>query len=292
MDKTKFFSSKEACKILGVHPKTLYLWEKKGSIETMRNTPTGKRFYNVDKYLQSQENETKNEEFKEEIKEEIKNQKIDKKKYLSGKETCKILGIHPRTLYVWEKKGAIETVRNTPSSKRFYNVEKYLNSKGLCNIKEENTKESNLNCCKLEELDKLSKLGKVKICYARVSSNTQKEELIKQKEILKKMYPEYTLVEDIGSGINLAKDGLLKIIEIAISGNLSELVIVHKDRLAKIGYELIEFIVKKYSNGIITTINKKEEIEPEEEMVNDVVHIMNIITNKINERRKHHVKNK
>lgn len=28
MEKTKFLGSKEACKILGIHPRTLYLWEK------------------------------------------------------------------------------------------------------------------------------------------------------------------------------------------------------------------------------------------------------------------------
>ena len=39
-----------ASKILGVHQRTLYLWDKKGSIETIR-TPGGKRLYNVKKFL-------------------------------------------------------------------------------------------------------------------------------------------------------------------------------------------------------------------------------------------------
>ena len=50
MDKTQFFGGKEASSILGVHQRTLYLWEKKGTIETIRNK-NGKRFYNVLKYL-------------------------------------------------------------------------------------------------------------------------------------------------------------------------------------------------------------------------------------------------
>jgi len=54
IDKTKFFGSKEASKILGVHPRTLYLWEEKGIIETIRSTPTSKRYYNVEKYLKEQ----------------------------------------------------------------------------------------------------------------------------------------------------------------------------------------------------------------------------------------------
>lgn len=76
-----------------------------------------------------------------------------------------------------------------------------------------------------------------------------------------------------------------------IEGKLEELVIVHKDRLARFGYELIEFLIKKYSNGTITIINKKEEVEPEDEMVKDVLQIMNIFVAKMNGRRKYNIKN-
>ena len=137
----------------------------------------------------------------------------------------------------------------------------------------------------------MDKLKKVKVCYARVSSVGQKDDLVRQKEVLTKTYPDYNLIEDIGSGINLTKRGLLKIIELAIDGKLKELVIVHKDRLARFGYELIEFLIKKYSNGKITIINKKEEVEPEEEMVKDVLQIMNVFVAKMNGRRKYNIKN-
>ena len=57
--------------------------------------------------------------------------KIDKTKFFGGKEASEILGVHPRTLYQWEEKGIIETIRSTPNGKRFYNVEKYMKNKGL-----------------------------------------------------------------------------------------------------------------------------------------------------------------
>ena len=47
------------------------------------------------------------------------------------------------------------------------------------------------------------------------------------------------------------------------------------------------FIVKKYSNGEIIIINKEEDIEPEEEMVKDVLQIMNVFTAKMNGLRKY-----
>ena len=45
--------------------------------------------------------------------------------FKGGKQAAEILGVHQRTLYLWEKKGLIETVR-TPGNKRLYNVNKFL----------------------------------------------------------------------------------------------------------------------------------------------------------------------
>ena len=52
----------------------------------------------------------------------------NKEKYTGGKETSKLLGVHQRTLYQWEEKGKIQTIR-TPGGKRLYNVEKFLSEK-------------------------------------------------------------------------------------------------------------------------------------------------------------------
>lgn len=77
----------------------------------------------------------------------------------------------------------------------------------------------------------------------------------------------------------------------AIEGQIEELVIVHKDRLTRFGYELIEYLIDKYSKGKITIIEKNGNIEPEEELVKDVIQIMNVFVAKINGRRKY-TKNK
>ena len=202
--------------------------------------------------------------------------------YFGGKEASAILGVHQRTLYLWEKKGYIKTTRsNNGKGKRMYDVNGYLNDQG---IKCEKISKTQIKCSDLDDLDKEKEL---KICYARVSSNGQKNDLERQKETLKEKYPEHKLIEDIGSGINLTKRGLLKIIDLAIEGKLKELVVVHKDRLVRFGYDLIEHLIKKYSNGKIIIMNKKENIEPEEEMVKDVLQIMNVFVAKMNGRRKY-----
>lgn len=130
--------------------------------------------------------------------------------------------------------------------------------------------------------------GKLKICYARVSSLGQKDDLERQKKSLKNNYPEHILIEDIGSGMNLNKRGIRKIIKLGIAGKIEEVVITYKDRLTRVGYELIEDIIKEYSKGSIKIMNEKEkETEnKEEELVRDVLEIMNIYIAKINGMRK------
>ena len=69
--------------------------------------------------------------------------------YVGGKKASALLGVHQRTLYLWEKAGKIETIRKTVG-KRFYNVNKYLEERGIkcVNIKGE------IKCSKIEDLEK------------------------------------------------------------------------------------------------------------------------------------------
>lgn len=194
--------------------------------------------------------------------------------YLGGTEAAKVLGVHQRTLYLWDANGKIETIR-TPGGKRLYNVDKFLKEKSG------NVKPS------IENEDDLFALERVKIAYARVSSHGQKDDLERQKQFLKKRYPNHILIEDIGSGINLNRRGLNKIIHLAIQGKVEELVVAYKDRLARFGFELIEELIHKYSNGNIKIINSEKKQEPEEELVKDMLQIMNIFVAKMNGLRKY-----
>jgi len=200
--------------------------------------------------------------------------------FVGGKQASKLLGVHQRTLYQWDEKGLIQTIR-TPGNKRLYNVKKFLEEK-KCN--------NNIKCIEnLDELDKES--NKLNICYVRVSSVGQKDDLERQKKELYSKYPNNIFIEDIGSGLNMNKTGLRKIIDLAIKGKINELVIAYKDRLVRFGYELIEDLIIKYSNGKIIILNQKDTKEPEEELVEDVLQVMNVFVAKRNGLRKY-AKNK
>ena len=87
----------------------------------------------------------------------------------------------------------------------------------------------------------------------------QKYDLDRQIKYMRDKYPENEIIYDIGSGLNYNRKGLRRIIDMAINGEINELVIAYKDRLTRFGYEIIEYLIEKYSGGKIKIINKKEE---------------------------------
>jgi predicted site-specific integrase-resolvase len=166
-----------------------------------------------------------------------------------------------QTLRNWDREGKIKTIRS-PGGKRFYDVKSFL-----------------------EETDKQEKIEnekdeRKKICYCRVSSYSQKEELTHQVDYMKLKYPEHEILTDIGSGINFNRGNLKKIINLGIKNNLEELVIAYKDRLCRIGYDLIEYILKEYSNTKII-IEKDEDKSPEKELTDDLLEIITVFSSRL-----------
>lgn len=199
-------------------------------------------------------------------------------KYVGKKKALDLLGISSMTLLKLEEKNKIEVIK-TIGGHRKYNVQKYINDNKKKVDEKINLDIKNIN---IEE--------KLNICYVRVSTQGQKNDLEHQKEYMIKKYPKYEIIEDIGSGINFNRKGLRKIIKLGIEGKINKLVVAYKDRLTRFGYELIEDLIREYSNGEIIIENQKEEKEPKEELVEDVLQILNVYTEKMNGLRKYNNK--
>jgi predicted site-specific integrase-resolvase len=182
---------------------------------------------------------------------------MDTKKYISSKAAREKLSVCNKTLRNWAEQGKIDHIR-TDGGFRRYNLDTYLKTNNL--------------------------LPKKKICYARVSSYEQKNDLINQVKDLMEKYPEYEIIKDIGSGINFKRKGLQKLIELAINNELEEIVISYKDRLCRIGFDLIEFILKQYSNAKITILHDKQEF-PHEIITEDLIEIITVYSSKIHSLR-------
>jgi predicted site-specific integrase-resolvase len=71
--------------------------------------------------------------------------------------------------------------------------------------------------------------SKKKYLYARVSSFKQKDDLQRQVDALQKAYPHHEVIQDIGSGINFRRRGLVTLLDNVLAGGVSEVVVAHRD---------------------------------------------------------------
>jgi predicted site-specific integrase-resolvase len=124
-----------------------------------------------------------------------------------------------------------------------------------------------------------------------VSSYAQKKDLERQIGLLQTQFPNYKVISDVGSGINWRRKGFNSIIDSAIKGNIKSLVVTHRDRLCRFGFELVERIIREYSNGEIVVLNS-EKTSPEKELIDDLISIITIFSSRVYGLRSNSIKKK
>ena len=196
---------------------------------------------------------------------------MDEDKLLTPVQASKLLNVSIRTLQKWTITGKVPCIRTTGNHRRF----KYKDLVG----NKENQPEKQVN-----------NKGR-KICYCRVSTVTKKKDLETQVEFFKCHYPDYEIIKDFGSGINFKRKGFKTLVDQAIQGNIGEVVVTHKDRLCRFGFEFIEGLIKQYSNGKIVVLNQKKT-SPEEELVKDLISIITVFSSRLYGLRSHKLKEK
>lgn len=167
--------------------------------------------------------------------------------FLTSRKTVALLGVHPNALRKWADEGKIPYIRN-PAGQRLYDVDAFVRA------------------------------GKLRagVVYARVSSKKQRDDLGRQVAYLKQRYPNHEVVEDIGSGLNFKRKGLQNILERAHRGDVSEVVVAHKDRLCRFGFDLLEFVLGQ--NNCKLVVLDDTQASPQQELVQDLLNIVHVFS--------------
>jgi predicted site-specific integrase-resolvase len=130
----------------------------------------------------------------------------------------------------------------------------------------------------------------VTIGYARVSSHDQKEDLARQAAVLSEFCARqgwtHEIIQDLGSGMNYQKKGLRLLIKRLCSGEVGRLVVTHKDRLLRFGAELV-FALCEHFGAEVVIINRSEEANYEEDLVQDVLEIITVFSARLYGSRSH-----
>ena len=177
-----------------------------------------------------------------------------------------LLGVDVQTLRAWEKSGELIPDRRSAGGVRYYDVGKVM---GLGN-------------------EDMPTIG-----YARVSSHDEKNDLVRQKELLEAFCAakgwRHEVIADLGSGLNYRKKGLNRLLEMILHKRIRRLVLTHKDRLLRFGSELI-FALCEIQSVEIVIINKGEPPSFEEELAQDVIEIITVFSARLYGSRSHKTK--
>ena len=188
---------------------------------------------------------------------------------LSIGDVSEMMGVNPDTVRRWEKEGLIKSER-TPGGHRRYNEEEILRFK--------------------QSRQKVKLEDKKAVGYARVSTKNKKDDLERQKQVLELFCAakgwRYTIIEDIGSGLNYEKKGLRELICLIETNQIHTLVLNYKDRLLRYGSEIL-FEMCKWHKVDVIILNDDENKTYEEELVEDVLSIITVFSAKLYGSRSH-----
>lgn len=182
------------------------------------------------------------------------------------KDFAELLNVSVKTLQRWDREGVLKAFR-TPTDRRYYTYEQYLEFKGIDNNTEKKT-----------------------VIYARVSTNNQKDDLKNQVEFLQNYVNSKGMIvdeviKDIGSGLNYNRKQWNRLIVECMENKIDNIIITHKDRFIRFGYSWFESFLSKYSVKIIVVNN--ELLSPQEELVQDIISILHVFSCRIYGLRKY-----
>ena len=151
----------------------------------------------------------------------------------SPKEFGNLIGRTTNTLQKWDREGKLKAHRSPITNRRYYTHDQYLQYRGLV------AKEQGLT-----------------IVYTRVSGVTQKPDLANQVKALETYCKQHSItvdewMSDIGSGLNYKRKHFNRLLEMIELGQVRRLVIAHRDRLVRFGYDYFEAFCQLLSRCLV-----------------------------------------
>ena len=182
-------------------------------------------------------------------------------------EFARLTGKSTSTLQRWDRTGVLAAHR-TVTNRRYYTHDQYLSVMGLP-PEPETTR------------------GKRTVIYTRVSSRGRRGDLDNQERFLRQWANARGLIvdevwSDIGSGMNFKRKNFNRIM---YSDDLEHVIIAHKDRLTRFGYDWFEHYLNR--RGVTVTVVNNEQLSPQEELVQDLVSIIHVFSGRIHGLRRY-----
>ena len=119
------------------------------------------------------------------------------------------------------------------------------------------------------------------IVYSRVSGVAHKPDLANQVNALQAYCQQQAItvdewMSDIGSGLNYKRKQFNRLMEMVELGQVKRIVIAHRDRLVRFGYEYFEAFCERHHTKIV--VINGESLSPEQELVRDLIAIVTVFS--------------
>ena len=181
-------------------------------------------------------------------------------------EFAKLIGKSVQTLQRWDREGIFKAHRNK-TNRRYYTHDQYL-----------------------EYIGQKASPEKKNIVYYRVSGSGQKGDLENQKKAIEQFCIAQGIavsewLSDIGSGLNYTRKNFLSLMEMVERGEVAQIIVAHKDRFVRFGFEWFEKFCKNH--GTIILIMNNESLSPTEEVTKDLLSIIQCFSSRLYGLRKY-----
>jgi len=179
---------------------------------------------------------------------------------LTSPEVAHLLGVNIKTIQRWDREGRLKPAGRTATGRRYYTEEQILAFR--------------------HQRPGSPRTRKI-VAYCRVSSQSQRPDLKNQRLALEQFCTARGLahvefVEEIGGGMNFRRQRFLAVMDAVDAGDVATLILAHKDRLTRFGYDWFERFCQQHGCEIL--VLNQEHLSPEPELVRDLLTITHVFS--------------
>ena len=114
---------------------------------------------------------------------------------------------------------------------------------------------------------------KYNVCYIRVSNLSEVPLLNQQESYVKKIYPNYKIITDIGSGLDFNKEGFLRLFSMILNKKINKLVLLNKGSVLPPAYNFIKKLIVEFNDGQLI-IDKNKKFSVQNNFQSDLKHLI------------------
>jgi putative resolvase len=119
------------------------------------------------------------------------------------------------------------------------------------------------------------------VVYCRVSSAGQRDDLASQVAAMERFCAGRGLaisewISEVGGGMNFRRRKFVRMLDEVIAGEVSTIVVAHRDRLVGFGFGLIEWLAAKHGCQIV--VANQQSLSPQPELVEDLLAIVHVFS--------------